>query len=100
MRDKQRDAPPRVWQLFVNVFGDDADPARCRSRDVVDVAFARAGVDDMALDIPRTAEGRGRQPRGGAAAEAHAHGDLAPNPALHVQPWEGVLMAVQEVCPL
>src|SRR5260370_37633170 len=53
----------------------------------------------MALDTPRTAEGRGRQPRGGAAAEAHGHGDLAPNPALHVQAWEGVLVGVQVVGP-
>src|SRR5260370_27750449 len=53
----------------------------------------------MALDTPRTAEGRGRQPRGGAAAEAHGHGDLAPNPALHVQACEGVLVGVQVVGP-
>src|ERR1700694_426978 len=59
--------------------------------------LVRPGVDDMALDVPRTAERRGGKSGRSAAAEPHAERNLASHATLHPQPRERVLMGRQVV---
>src|SRR5207249_7418358 len=56
-----------------------------------------AGVDDVALHVPRAHQRGGCQARGGAAAEPDAHRDLAPDASLHGQAGERVLVRVEVV---
>src|SRR5256885_11922113 len=61
--------------------------------------FVSSRIDDMAFHVPWTAEGRSRQPGGGAAPEADSERDLAAHPSFHLQSREGILMRREVVGP-
>src|SRR5229473_5872202 len=95
MGDENSQPPTWIGQTFVELFGDDTDPPRRRSGHVVEVSLVGAGIDDVALHVPRAVEGGSRKPGRGAAAQSDPERYLAADAALHVQAGERILVSGQ-----